>query len=232
MARSGAIALQQKYTKSTKRRECPSVYLVFDFVKAPSTSKGPIRIKLPYPVRRFPFQSAVVFVGGEGAKWQEVFDKTDLKLKAISMSNLAKHYSKQKEQDALFTSADYFFVEEKVADALPKKLGNKFFSRNRQPTQVTLDINDPRQISKEIQEAVEQTQFFIRHQDNCWIRIGGFNLSFDHISENITAACEIAYHEIPKAKARVKAIHLHSSGIDMPPIWEKPEKKNEAEGEE
>ena len=228
-ARSGAIALQQKYTKSTKRRECPSVYLVFEFIKAPSTSKGPIRIKLPYPVRRFPFQSAVVFVGGEGAKWQEAFDQTDLQLKAISMSNLAKHYSTHKEQDELFTSCDYFFVEKNVAEQLPKKLGSKFFSRNRQPTEVTLDISNPEQIAKEIQDAIEQTQFYIRHTDNCWIRIGAFNLSFDHIAENITTAAELAYHEIPKAKARVKAIHLSASGIDMPPIWQKTPKTAEGE---
>jgi hypothetical protein len=224
-ARSGAIALQQKFTKSTGRRECPSVFVILDFVKPPKISKGPIRLKLPHPVRLFPFQSAVVFVGGEGQKWQDVFDKTDLKLKAISMSNLAKHYSKQKEQDELFVSADYFFVEKNVADQLPKRLGNKFFSRNRQPTLVTLDIANPEQIAQEIKDAVEQTDFRIRPTDNCWIRVGCFNLSFDNMAENITTACELAYHEIPKAKPRIKSIRLYTSGIEMPPIWDKHKKE-------
>lgn len=224
-ARSGAIALQQKFTKSTGRRECPSVFVIFDFVKPPKITKGPIRIKLPHPVRLFPFQSAVVFVGGEGQKWQEVFDKTDLKLKAISMSNLSKHYSKAKEQDELFVSADYFFVDQSVADQLPKRLGNKFFSRNRQPTVVSLDFSSPEQISQEIRDAIEQTDFRIKPTNNCWIRVGCFNLSFDHMAENITTACELAYHEIPKAKPRISAIRLYASGIEMPPIWEKHKKE-------
>ncbi|EAY06601.1 hypothetical protein TVAG_055950 [Trichomonas vaginalis G3] len=225
MARSGAIELQQKYTKSTKRRECPNVFIVFDFIKPPKSSKGPINLTLPHPVRMFPFQSGVVFVGGESVKWQEAFDKTELKLKAISMSALQKHYSSRKEQDQLFTSTDYFFAEKGVASQLPKKLGNKFFSRNRQPTQVSLDISNPEQIYNEIKNSIQGTQFYIPASNECWVRAGGFNLSFDHLAENIAICSELAMQEIPKAKARVKSIHLYASGIAMPPIWEKDAKK-------
>lgn len=232
LARSGAIELQQKYTKSTKRRECPSVFLIFDFIKPPKSSKEPINLSLPHPVRMFPFQSGVVFVGGEGGKWQEAFDKTELKLKAISMSALQKHYSSRKEQDNLFTSTDYFFAEKSIAQQLPKKLGNKFFSRNRQPTQVSLDIEKPEQIYNEIKSAIEGTQFYITASNECWVRVGAFNLSFDHLAENILTCSELAMHEIPKAKARVKSIHLYTSGIEMPPIWEKEAKKVSLTAEE
>jgi len=231
-ARNGVISLQKKYTQSTKRRECPAVYLIFSFVKPPSQQSGPHLIRLPHPVRQFPFLKATVFVGGESTAWQKVFDQSGLQLTAVSMSNLQKHYSTRKERDTLLKSATYFFFDKPIGSQLPKRLGNQFFSRNRQPLQVELDINNPDQIAKEIQTSVECTHLYVKSSDSCIMNIGAFNMSFDHLAENICSAISQAMPLIPKAKARVSSICLMSSGITMPPLWEKNQVKTTLKAED
>ena len=220
-AKHGAIILQQKYTKSTKRRECPPIFLVFNLKKGPSKESGPHRIFLPHPVRSFPFDSATVFVTGEASLWQETFDKTGLKLNAISISMLKKKYTTRKSRDEILRSYPFFFCEAAAAPALPANLGTQFFSRNKQPVIVKLDQSDPEQITKEIKDATESSELYVKHKKKIMMRVGSFNLTFDHLAENISNAATQAMAYIPKPKARVESISLMTSGLEIPPIWEK-----------
>ena len=222
-ARTAAIDLEDKFRKSTKRRECPPVFLIFNFKRAPSRSSGPFRIRFQHPVRQFPFQSGVVFVKGETAPWAPLFEKTGIDLKPISLSMLKKKFTSQKAQDQLFKSADFFFCEASAAGALPGLLKSQFFSRNRQPMIVHLE-QDPDQIAREIREATECAELYVKSDTRCFLRCGAFNVSFDQLAENITNGIEQAMKLIPKAKARVESIALMTSGIEMPPFWNKHEK--------
>ena len=222
-ARTAAIDLEDKFRKSTKRRECPPVFLIFNFKRAPSRSSGPFRIRFQHPVRQFPFQSGVVFVKGETAPWVPLFEKTGIDLKPISLSMLKKKFTSQKAQDQLFKSADFFFCEASAVGALPGLLKSQFFSRNRQPMIVHLE-QDADQIAREIREATECAELYVKSDTRCFLRCGAFNVSFDQLAENITNGIEQAMKLIPKAKARVESIALMTSGIEMPPFWNKHEK--------
>jgi hypothetical protein len=230
-ARSAAIALQSKFTKSTKRRECPPVFLIFNFKKAPTTSSGPHRLRLPHPIRQFPFQSGLVFVKGEVAPWSGLFSQTPLPLSAISLSQLKKKYTTQKAQDQLFKSADYFFCDRPAAAALPGFLKSEFFSRKRQPVVVDLTPS-ANQIEAEIRAAVESSELYVKSDIRCFLRVGAFNLTFNTLAENILSGVEQAMGIIPKAKARVQSIAMMASGIEMPPFWQKHPKKVELSIEE
>ncbi|OHS99249.1 hypothetical protein TRFO_08497 [Tritrichomonas foetus] len=231
-AKHGAILLQQKYTKSTKRRECPPIFLIFNLKKGPSHESGPHRIFLPHPVRAFPFDSATVFVTGEAAAWSAAFEKTGLKLNAISISMLKKKYTTRKSRDEILRSVPFFFAEAAAAPSLPANLGTQFFSRNKQPTIVHLDINDPDQIAKELKEATESCELYVKHKTRLMMRVGSFNLSFDHLGENLSNAATQAMNYIPKPKARVESISLMTSGLEIGPIWEKNPKVYELKPEE
>ncbi|KAH0788056.1 ribosomal L1 domain-containing protein 1-like [Histomonas meleagridis] len=224
-AKSGVIQLQKKYTKSTKRRECPPVFVIFHFIKAPSKSSGPHRIQLPHPVRPFPFQSAVVFVTGEASKWEKSFEPLGLNITAISLSMLKKKYTNRKSRDQLLHSCEVFFCEKSASSVLPNNLGTQFFSRNRQPIVVTLNPDDPTQMKEEFQAATESGELYIRHHESCSVRVGGFNLTFDNLAENIIDCCTQALNIIPKAKLRIDSVSLMTSGIELPPIWTKNAKR-------
>lgn len=224
-ARAAAVALQNTYATKTKRRESPPIFLIFNFKKAPSKSSGPHRIRLPSPVRHFPFQTATMFVSGEAAPWQETFKKTGLEINAISLSMLRKHYSTRKARDTLLHSSTFFYCEENAATSLPSLLGSQFFSRNRQPIRVRLDVNDSDQIMNELKEATECAEFYIKHDVNTMLRVGNFGISFDALGENILQGFQQAWDLIPKAKARVVSITLMTSGQTIPPFWEKNPKK-------
>lgn len=223
--KNGVICLQKKYTQCTKRRECPPVFLIFHFVKAPSKSSGPHRIHFPHPIRNFPFQKGIVFVTGESSKWNEIFEKVQLNVEAISISMLKKKYTNRKSRDQLLKSGDIFFCEKSAASVLPNHLGSQFFSRNRQPIVVSLKQDDPIQISQEIQNATESGELYIRHSLSCSIRVGGFNLTFDNLAENILSAIEQGYALIPKSKLRIESLSLMTSGLELPPFWEKNKKQ-------
>jgi hypothetical protein len=163
-ARAAAIALRSKFTKSAKRRECPPVFIIFNFKKAPSHSSGPHRISFPHPVRDFPIQSGIVFVKGEFAPWSTLFSETGISLRAVSISQLRKKYTKQKSQDKLFKSAEYFFCEKAASPALPSLLRSQYFSMNRQPIIIEL-TEDPEQIASEIREAVQSADLYVKNDD-------------------------------------------------------------------
>ena len=224
-AKSGVIQLQKKYTKSTKRRECPPIFLIFHFIKAPSKASGPHRIHFPHPVRTFPFQSAVVFVTGESSKWEKSFEPLGLNITAVSISMLKKKFTNRKSRDQLLKSCDIFFCEKSASAVLPNNLGTQFFSRNRQPIIVSLNPEDPIQMKQEFQEATESGELYIRHHTSCSVRIGGFNLTFDNLAENIIQCCEQSVEIIPKAKRRIDSVSLMTSGIELPPIWMKNAKR-------
>lgn len=221
MARSGSISLQRKYTETTKRRECPDVFIILTFRKPPKKSSGPHRVKSPHPVRQYPFSSAVIFVNGESKAWQDIFDDINLKIKAISMSSLNKNYSTTKEKDKLFRSVQYFFFDKRCGSKLAKRLNNQFFSRTRQPTQVDLDINNKERIVNELRDALECTQFYLKDNDTtCWVRAGSFALSHDHLGENISQICSSAWEIIPDSHTRIISVKLSTSGMEKV-IWEK-----------
>lgn len=231
-AKHGAIVLQKKYTTCTKRRECPPIFLVFSLKKAPSKSSGPHRLLLPNPVRHFPFEysaehPAVVFVTGESAKWQAVFDSLEspLKLKAISMSMLKKKLTTRKSRDELLRTTPLFFCEHLAAPSLPSNLGTQFFSRTKQPIIVNLNIDDSSQIYNEIKNATEATEFYIKTDTRLLMRIGDFTLTFDQLGENIANAAEQAMSLIPKSGKHVETMGLITSGIEIGPIWDKNPKK-------
>jgi hypothetical protein len=230
-ARAAAIALRSKFTKSTKRRECPPVFVVFHFKKAPSKSSGPHRLSFPHPVREFPIQSGVVFVKGEVTPWTAVLSQTGLPLTAVSISQLKKKYTNQKAQDQLFKSAEYFFCEKAAAPVLPGLLTTQFFSMKRQPVVVEL-TEDAEQIAMEIQAAVECAELYVKSDVKCFLRVGAFNLTFDNLAENVVAGIEQALKIIPKAKARVESISMICSGIEMPPFWEKHPQRVELKAED
>jgi hypothetical protein len=219
-ARSAAIAIQSKYAQSTKRRECPPLFLIFNFRKAPVEASGPFRIPLPHAIRGFPMKSGLIFVKGEAGPWNELFSKTALNLTAVSMSMLKKKYTHQKAQDELFKSAEYFFCEQSARPLLPHLLKAEFFSRNRQPITVSLP-SDPEQIINELRSALESSELYIKRESRVLMRCGAFDLSFDHLAENIVAAVTEGMKYIPKAKARVSSLALMTSGIELPPFWEK-----------
>lgn len=219
-ARTAAIDLEDKFRKSTKRRECPPIFLIFNFKRAPSRSSGPFRIRFSHPVRQFPFQAGIVFVKGETAPWTPLFEQTGINLKPVSLSMLKKKFTSQKAQDQLFKSADFFFCESAAAGALPGLLKSQFFSRNRQPMIVNLE-QDPEQIAKEIRDATECAELYVKSDTRCFLRCGAFNVSFDQLAENIVHGIEEAMKLIPKAKARVESIALMTSGIEMQPFWRK-----------
>ena len=227
-ARLGAITLQKRFTQSTHRRECPPIFVIFHFVKAPSKSSGPHRIPLPHPVRPFPFLNGTLFVGGEASKWEPLIQKTGLSLKVISLSMLRKHYNTRKERDSLLHDPDsgQLFCEESIASQLPNRLGSQFFSRNRQPIRIKIqDTFTPDELKEEFRQACECSELYIRKDTTCLMRIGAFNLSFDYLGENIASAVQQAYELIPKAKARIESITLMTSGLEIQPIWEKNPKK-------
>jgi hypothetical protein len=223
-ARSAAIALRSKFTNSTKGRECPPVFLIFNFKKAPSKSSGPHRLVLPHPVRKFPFHSGIVFVKGEVAPWNDLLSLTSLPLSAVSLSQLKKKYTSQKSQYQLFKSADYFFCDRPAAAALPGLLISPFFSRKRQPVVVDLAPATDR-VEAEVRSAVESSELYVKSDIRCFLRVGAFNLTFDAIAENILSAVEQAMRIIPKAKARVQSISMIVSRIEMPPFWQKHPKR-------
>lgn len=223
--KNGVICLQKKYTQCTKRRECPPVFLIFHFVKSPSKTSGPHRIHFPHPIRNFPFQKGIIFVTGESSKWNEIFQKIQLNLEAVSISMLKKKFTNRKSRDQLLKSGDIFFCEKSASGVLPNHLGSQFFSRNRQPIIVSLNQEDSNQILQEIQEATENGELYIRHNLSCSIRVGGFNLTFDNLAENIISAFEQAYKLIPKAKLRIESLSLMTSGLELPPFWEKNKKQ-------
>lgn len=228
-AKHGAIVLQQKYTKSTKRRECPPVFLVIYLKKAPKKQSGPHRISLIHPIRPFPIECSqdhppIVFVTGEAATWQTAFDKSTtfgfIKLKAISISMLKKKYTTRKSRDEMLSKTPIFFCEHAAAPVLPSHLGTQFFSRNKQPIIVTLDINDSDQIYKEIKEATECSELYVKKDTRLMMRIGAFNFTFDHLGENITNAADQAMKVIPKAIKYIDSMGLMSSGIEIK-IWDR-----------
>jgi hypothetical protein len=223
-ARSAAIALRSKFTKSTKRRECPPVFIIFHFKKAPSQRSGPHRIFFPHAIREFPIQSGIVFVKGEMAPWTDLFSKTGISLTAVSVSQLKKKYGNQKAQDQLFKSAEYFFCEKAASAQIPSLLKTQFFSMNRQPIVVELKA-DPDQIASEIRSAIESGEFYVRLDVKCFLRVGALNLGFDKLAENVITGIEQALKIIPKAKARVESISMMTSGIEMAPFWVKHPKK-------
>lgn len=232
-AKHGAIVLQQKYTKSTKRRECPPVFLVFNLKKAPKKQSGPHRLSLPHPVRPFPIECSpdhppIVFVTGEAATWQSAFDKQTkfgyIKLRAISISMLKKKYTTRKSRDEMLSKTPIFFCEHAASSVLPSHLGTQFFSRNKQPIIVTLDINDSDQIYNEIKQATECSELYIKRDTRLMMRVGAFNFTFDHLGENIANAADQAINIIPKAKKYIESMGLMSSGIDIK-IWERNPKK-------
>ncbi|KAK8870471.1 Ribosomal L1 domain-containing protein 1 [Tritrichomonas musculus] len=229
-AKHGAIVLQQKYTKCTKRRECPPVFLVIYLKKAPKSQSGPHRISLMHPVRPFPIECSpdhppIVFVTGEAATWQAAFDKPSklgsIKLKAISISMLKKKFTTRKSRDEMLSTTPIFFCEHAAASVLPSRLGSQFFSRNKQPIIVTLDINDSDQIFNEIKKATECSELYVKQDKKLMMRVGAFNFTFDHLGENITDAADQAIKIIPKGKKYVESMCLMSSGIETKPIWER-----------
>ena len=115
---------------------------------------------------------------------------------------------------------DFFFCESAAAGALPGLLKSQFFSRNRQPMIVHLE-QDPEQIAKEIRDATECAELYVKSDTRCFLRCGAFNVSFDQLAENIVHGIEEAMKLIPKAKARVESIALMTSGIEMQPFWRK-----------
>jgi hypothetical protein len=219
-ARAAAISLRSKFTKSAKRRECPPVFVIFNFKKAPNHASGPHRLSFPHPVREFPIQSGIVFVKGGSTPWSALFSETGISLRAISISQLRKKYTKQKAQDKLFKSAEYFFCEKGATATLPGLLRSQFFSMNRQPIIVELAEN-AEQIASEIREAVQSADLYVRNDVKCFVRVGAFNLTFDNLAENVIAGIEQALKLIPKARARVESISMMASGIEMPPFWRK-----------
>lgn len=232
-AKHGAIVLQQKYTKSTKRRECPPVFLVIYLKKEPKKESGPHRLALIHPVRPFPLDYSpehppIVFVTGQAATWQTAFDTPSkfgqINLKAISVSMLKKKYTTRKSRDEMLSTTPIFFCEHAAVPMLPSLLGTQFFSRNKQPIVVNFDINDSDQIYKEIKEATECSEFYIKRNTKLMMRVGAFNFTFDHLGENIANAADQAIKIIPKAKKYIESMALMSSGIEIK-IWERNPKK-------
>ena len=109
--KNGVICLQKKYTQCTKRRECPPVFLIFHFVKSPSKTSGPHRIHFPHPIRNFPFQKGIIFVTGESSKWNEIFQKIQLNLEAVSISMLKKKLQIVNQEINYLNQVISFFVK-------------------------------------------------------------------------------------------------------------------------
>ena len=191
-----------------------------------NVSPYPIAIPVPHPLNADP--RICLFAEQDGKAAKELLSKLGLSsIKVIGETKLRRKYKPYEMRRKLVGSYHLFACEAALQGKLRGALGKIFFTRNKYPTEVTLDGSLGKQI-----EALRTSTFMKPSNGVNWtIKVGLSTMEAKELAENAINAINGVVAKVPGQWTNIRGLHLKSErSIALPIYTALPEVGLEIEG--